>query len=677
MIHVCKPPRIAVFVLLSIQLLAHHAWCGISFFQDTLYFYVSPEGSDSWSGRMNQMMAGETDGPFASPFCATEAVNNVRMAGIEGPVVVQFSEGIYQLDSSWLISSQLSGTTSGETIFRAAAGAKVSIIGGMIVPQGWLTSPPTDLEGLDPFIRDSLRYIDLSRFDIAEIGALENRGFPRPDFPSPMELFVDYKPLQMARWPNEGWVRISGTNKGRFSGQFTYSSEHVDQWSDNIPFWLHGFWARDWADSYELVRQVDTSANVIYTQEPHGTYGYEKGQRFYAINLLQELDRPGEWYLDTEHRFILYWPLPNSDDAQVMLSRLTSPLLQVNAAHHLRFDGLIFEGGRGHAAELTDAAHVQFFGCTFRNTGRLAIAIRDGSSNMVDNCQIYATGEGGILVSGGERDSLISAGHRIFNNEIHHTNRWVITYSPGIQVEGVGILISHNLLHHIPHMAIRLLGNDHIIEYNEFTQIGSETGDAGAVYIGKDWSMRGNVIRYNYFHDINSPYHRGMMGVYLDDLVGGMYIHHNIFQNVQRAVVVGGGRNNVVADNIFLNCRNSALRVEYRQGTASNASTQLRKRLESVPYQSKTWLKKYPELNTLLEDEPLAPKDNKIHDNVVLKGKWMEITPKAAKLQQMKNNRLIEDFSEYKVINDSLELLFNNSELQLPDIPWQKIGLQE
>lgn len=662
-----------VFCLLSV---AQVGWGRALSIQDTTYYYVSPEGSDDWTGTKPQKASGSPDGPFASPYCAAEAVQNARLSGAKTSLVVQFAAGIYEMDSSWVITEQLSGTANGKTIFRAAPGAEVRLVGGMLIPSSYVQALPKSISGVVPHIRDSLRYIDLAQLGITDPGALENRGFPRPDFPSPVELFIDSRALQMARWPNRGWARIKDTKRGRFGGQFTYGNDRIDQWAATQNLWLHGFWARDWADSYEYVERIDTSNNVIHTREPHGTYGYEEGQRFYAVNLLQELDQAGEWYLNTEQIYLLYWPLPGSEESEIMLSRLRSPILQLKSVRHLHFQNLIFEAVRSHAVTLTNSSDVEFTACTFRNTGRLAVVIQGGKNNAVKKCQIYATGEGGILVSGGMRDSLVNANHRIVNNKIHHTNRWVITYSPGVQLEGVGIVVSHNLFQDIPHMAIRILGNEHIVEYNEFTRIGVETGDAGAIYTGKDWSMRGNVVRYNYFHDINSPYHRGLMGVYLDDLVGGMRVHHNIFQNVQRAVVIGGGRNNLVSHNIFLNCRRVAVRVEYREGTASNASDQLRKRLESVPYKSEPWLRKYPELGTLLEDDPLAPKDNIIQDNVVLNGKWIEIAPKARALQQMKNNRVTKDFSEYPTDTASLDLLFNQTTIQLPDIPWQQIGLQ-
>ena len=46
--------------------------------------------------------------------------------------------------------------------------------------------------------------------------------------------------------------------------------------------------------------QVDRhrSGTVIEVQPPYHGYGYRKGQWFYAFNLLSEIDRPGEWYVD-------------------------------------------------------------------------------------------------------------------------------------------------------------------------------------------------------------------------------------------------------------------------------------------------------------------------------------------------------------------------------------------
>ncbi len=509
------------------------------------------------------------------------------------------------------------------------------------------------------------------------MGSLEPRGFPRPKYLAPVEVFVNRNPLQIARWPNEGWAKIADVKKGRFGDQFNYSGDRPDRWLKEKEIWLHGFWARDWADSYVRVEKIDTTTNTVKTQKPYGTYGYIKGKRYYALNILEELDSPGEWYFNKESGKIHLW-LPETDqvNTELILSLLPEPILQLQNTSFVRIENMTLEVTRATGVQIISGNHNTITKVQIRNTGNLGLEVTEGFNNAISDCEIYNTGEGGIRITGGNRDSLINAEHVIYNNEIHHTNRWVKTYSPGIQLEGVGVVVKNNYIHDIPHMAIRIIGNEHLIERNEIARIGSETGDSGAIYLGKDWTMRGNTIRHNYFHDINSKYHRGLMGVYLDDLASGTIIDGNIFKNVQRAVVVGGGRDNIVRNNVFQSSRSAAVRVEYRQATAVNAEDQLRKRLESVPYLSEAWKRKYPELLTILKDDPLAPKNNIIENNTVVDGKWLEITNKAKVLQKMKNNNIINgtNLRSEKDSNNSASL--DKFEGRTA-IPMSEIGIQK
>ena len=45
---------------------------------------------------------------------------------------------------------------------------------------------------------------------------------------------------------------------------------------------------------------------------PYGIYSFRKGQRFYFLNLLEELDQPGEWFLDRKTGVLYFWPRPPS-----------------------------------------------------------------------------------------------------------------------------------------------------------------------------------------------------------------------------------------------------------------------------------------------------------------------------------------------------------------------------
>jgi parallel beta-helix repeat protein len=101
--------------------------------------------------------------------------------------------------------------------------------------------------------------------------------------------------------------------------------------------------------------------------------------------------------------------------------------------------------------------------------------------------------------------------------------------------------------------------NDHVLEFNEVYRVCTETGDAGAFYIGRDWSQRGSIVRYNYFHDIGTTLQdnrsfTAIMGVYLDDQASGITVFGNIFSRVNMGVLLGGGRDNRLENNIFAFC---------------------------------------------------------------------------------------------------------------------------
>jgi hypothetical protein len=49
-------------------------------------------------------------------------------------------------------------------------------------------------------------------------------------------------------------------------------------------------------------------------------------------------------------------------------------------------------------------------------------------------------------------------------------------------------------------MAIGLGGNEHLIQGNEIHSVCTDTDDVGAFYMGRDYTCRGNIVRYNYFH---------------------------------------------------------------------------------------------------------------------------------------------------------------------------------
>jgi hypothetical protein len=192
-------------------------------------------------------------------------------------------------------------------------------------------------------------------------------------------------------------------------------------------------------------------------------------------------------------------------------------------------------------------------------------------------------------------------------------------------------------------------GNDHVIEFNEMHSVCYESNDAGAIYTGRNWTMRGTVIRNNYLHHIHGFEGRGCVGVYLDDMFCGTEISGNLFYRVTRAAFIGGGRDCLVKNNLFVDC-NPSLHIDARAlGWAHGHSDAWVKEgrekgtLSGIRYKEPPYSERYPELVTILDEEPAAPRGNKVHTNVSFGGKWDGVHGSARKYQTIENNLVDRD----------------------------------
>jgi hypothetical protein len=323
-----------------------------------------------------------------------------------------------------------------------------------------------------------------------------------------------------------------------------------------------------------------------------------------------------------------------------------------NAAF-VTIEGMILEGCTGTAIEMENCDNCIIAGCTIRNSGDNGVIIEEGFANGVKSCDIYETGGGGIRISGGDRKTLNPSGNFADNNYIHNIARLKRVYYPGIAISGVGNTISHNLIEHVPHMAIGFSGNDNIIEYNELNDVCFESNDAGAIYTGRNWTMRGNVIRYNYLRNISGFEGKGCVGIYLDDAFSSADIIGNVFNKVTRAMMIGGGRDNRVINNIFVDCVPS-IHVDARGlGWMENLhipdwikEAGEKGTILGIAYNKPPYSDKYPSLASILDDEPRAPKGNIISNNICYGGVWdkaagfwgMAIEKKARPYLKMENN---------------------------------------
>lgn len=242
------------------------------------------------------------------------------------------------------------------------------------------------------------------------------------------------------------------------------------------------------------------------------------------------------------------------------------------------------------------------------------ISLNKVSNSKISKNKIYNTGTGGIYANGGDRITLTSANIKINENEIYNFSRIKKTYSAAINMSGVGITSSKNKIYDGPHTGILFAGNDHIIEENEIFNICKETNDVGAIYSGRDWTYRGNIIIKNYIHDLNNnSLGDSVVRIYLDDYFSSAKVYKNKIENVPLAILAGGGRDNIIEKNLINNCAKS-ISFDDRGLSGSNYDT-LKSILTDVPYNGKVWIEEYPEIQTLDTSDTRLPYGNKIINN--------------------------------------------------------------
>lgn len=233
---------------------------------ETVNFYVSPNGNDSWSGTLPAPNTQRSDGPFKSLTRARDAIRILKQKEkLPGSVTVHIRRGFYFPTQTFELTTNDSGSRGAPIVYRAYKNEEVRIIGGKQVTGFAPIDDTVVLDRIEKAYHDKILQIDLKSQGITDFGELKPRGFGRPMYSAALELFFQDKPMQLARWPNHGWIKIAAVPKAKQAGRFTYEGDRPKQWIDANDVWLHGYWTQEWADSYEKVKSINTQTREIAT----------------------------------------------------------------------------------------------------------------------------------------------------------------------------------------------------------------------------------------------------------------------------------------------------------------------------------------------------------------------------------------------------------------------------
>ncbi|NLD91265.1 MAG: right-handed parallel beta-helix repeat-containing protein [Fibrobacter sp.] len=585
--------------------------------------FVSPNGDDNNLGTEN------------SPFKTLQRARNKAVAGkTNDGMIITLLNGVYNC-GLFLLYSEHSGTKNAPLVIRGKEGKSAVISGGIELKyENSQSCDATDkAAGIDSTYASNIRKWSFEDLNIIDTGFWSMNNIKKDQFP---QLFCEDSLMQITRWPDTGYAQIDSLIPstpytpeytrlvGDLTGKFILKNAPLRKWEKEIDhMFLGGYWFFDYYFNYELIEKIENNTGLVQLVAPPSSwFGYRQGQRFYAANLLCELNKEGKWAVDPLRKFVYFWypKHVNIQNAKVTLNGNGS--IYLKNATNVFFKNLTMENFPNNCMLFDTCNSIVVDGCTIRNVSGNGIFTINNSEIKIKNCELFNIGKSPIWIKGsGDRTNLKSCQIDILNNKIHDFGTVTKTYRPGVYIDSgaVGCRVSYNTIYNTPHSAIIfMMGNNHLIEYNHIYNVCTETQDAGVIYNGKDWTSRGTIIRNNLIENSG----RGdVTGIYIDDASSGIIIKENVIKNVPRGIKIGGGRDNYVEKNIIVNAT-QWLTADNRGlnwlAPAFSEGKTLNVHLTTIPYKTPIWSQTYPALMTLLDDNPGCPKGNFIKGNTIV-----------------------------------------------------------
>lgn len=332
--------------------------------------------------------------------------------------------------------------------------------------------------------------------------------------------------------------------------------------------WLAGYFGNNYANDRVQIYSVTSGGMDIHTKYPTMYRTQPSSLEVVAQNILSELDTAGEYYIDRWNGNDVLYYLPaggTMDGKTVSLTSLDKPVFTLDHVSHVTFDGIHIDGTTSTGMNLFDCESCTVKNSEFSNISEDAIQIGQtngeitaladfntsdgGHHNVIENSSFHDLGGGGVFMAGGDRKTLERGDNIVTHNEFSNFSK-LASYTPAVYMDGMGNTASYNYIHDAPHMVIQIMGNDMLITHNRIENVVQNASDMGAIYSGRDFSYLGNVISYNEFKNITG-YLR--YAIYLDDGMSAANIHHNVFDNITKAVFMNKGHAWSLTDNVYLN----------------------------------------------------------------------------------------------------------------------------
>lgn len=540
--------------------------------QDQLEIHVSPAGRDE--------NPGTEQAPVAGP---SRARDLARASAGRKAVTITLAPGTYFLKEPLVLEAGDSGSPEAPVVWRAREPLKSVLSAGLPVG-GW----------------------SVEDFNGRKVWVAAVPGAPR-------QLWVNGLRADRSRLPKEGFYRVEslpdlkgGTPWHEGQKRFTFKDGDLKaSWKNPKDIELVA--VHFWIDSRMPVDAINEAEHLV-TLQKRSTFRLtddhtQKGARYWVENVLEAVERPGEWAHDRVAGKLYYLPRPGEEPATasaIVPQHLHVLKLQGDPAkgafvHHVTFQGLVFSHSEAHCppqgtwpaadvagpvqAAFTAPAAVHAVGardCRFEDgaiahVGGYGLELSRGcQGNRVTRLEIHDLGAGGIKIGEAgnpKEEALQTKRNEISDNRIHHGG---LVFPAGIGVwvgHSAENLLAHNHVHHFYYSGFSIgwswgygsSGAHHnTIEYNLVHDIGQGMlSDMGGIYtLG---ISTGTVIRNNVFRDVVSHGYGGW-GIYFDEGTSGVLAENNIsIRCKSNGFHQHYGRENVLRNNLFALNRESQI----------------------------------------------------------------------------------------------------------------------